>query len=104
MIITKDIKDRIESDFGDRAPEVIKIFNDALAKTDYLNDSRIVRCIIFLADGDIEKIKKNIEVAIYDPRNVMFWAEYTNREQLETIKRIRDFTKTFDQAENDVKE
>lgn len=104
MISTKDIKERIESDFGDRASEVFKIFKDALSKTDYLNHDRIIRCILFLADKDVEKIKRNIESAIYDPRDVMLWAEYTNLGQGEKIKRIRDFNKTFDQADKNVKQ
>jgi len=104
MINTKDIKDRIESDFGDHASEVFQILHDAFSKTDYLNNKRIIRCIIFLADKDIEKIKGNILTAKDDPRDVMLWAEYTNRGQGEKIKRIRDFNKTFDQADKNVKE
>ena len=104
MIDTKDINERIESDFGDRASEVFKIFNDTLFKIDYLNNNRIIRCILFLANRDTEKLNKYIETAIYDPRDVMLWAEYTNFGQGEKIKRIRDFNKTFEQADNDVKE
>lgn len=104
MIDIKDIRDRIESDFGDKASEVYKIFNEAFKKADYLNVNRTIRCVLFLADKDIEKLKKNIEAATYDPRDVMLWAEYTNQGQGEKIKRIRDFNKTFEQADKDVKE
>jgi hypothetical protein len=104
MIDTKDITDRIESDFGDKASEVYKLFQEAFEKADYLNVNRTIRCVLFLANKDIEKLKKNIEAATYDPRDVMLWAEYTNHGQGEKIKRIRDFNKTFEQADKDVKE
>lgn len=106
MIKTKDIRDRIESDFGDKASDVFRILEQAISKTDYLNSDRIIRCILFLADKDIKKIEKNIETATYDPRDVMLWAEYENRGQgqIERVKRIRDFNKPFDLADKDVKE
>jgi hypothetical protein len=104
MIGTKDIHERIESDFGDNASEVIGLFDDAISKADYLNNNRIIRCILFLSDRDIEKLKKNIDTATYDPRDVMLWAEYSNKGQGPSIKRIRDFNKTFDLVDTDVKE
>jgi len=99
MITTKDIKDRIESDFGDKASEIYKIFNEAFEKTNYLNEDRTIRCILFLANKDIEKLKRTIEAATLDPRDVMLCAEYLNQGEWENLKRIRDFNKTFDQAE-----
>jgi hypothetical protein len=104
MNYTKDIRDKIESDFGDKANDVFKIFNEAISKTDYLNHDRIIRCILFLAEKDIEKVKKNIQNAEYDPRDIMLWAEYSNRGGQQKPKRIRDFNKTFDESETDVKE
>ena len=55
-----------------------KIIGDANIKIDYLNNKRTLTCIIFLADKDIEKLKHFINVAVKDPRDVMFWAKYTN--------------------------
>jgi len=104
MVDTFDIRERINSDFGDKASDVIKIFDEAISKADYLNQNRIIRCIIFLSDKDLNKLKKNIETATYDPRDVMLWAEYENRGQGEKIKRIRDFNKSFDQEDKDVRE
>ena len=102
MAYTKDISDKIESDFGNKASDVLKIFNDAISRTDYLNSDRIIRCILYLSDKDIEKLNRNIQAAVYDPRDVMFWAEYSNREK--KPKRIRDFNKKFDESETDLKE
>lgn len=104
MINTKDIHERIKSDFGDKASIVVNIFDDAISKADYLDNNRVIRCILFLSDKDIQKLKQNIDTAIYDPRDVMLWAEYTNLGQGSSIKRIRDFNKTFDLADKDVKE
>ncbi|MCF1750470.1 hypothetical protein [Mariniradius sediminis] len=75
MINITDINERIKTDFGDKASVAFEIFKDAIVKTDYLNHPRIIRCIIFLADKNIEKLKSHIQTAINDPRDVMFWAE-----------------------------
>ena len=99
MIFKADILNRIHTDFTNEASMVLKIFEEAIAKADYLNSDRILRCILFLAEGDIEKLRNNIEVAIFDPRDVMLWAEYANNPKLETSKRIRDFNNVFEQAE-----
>jgi len=87
-----DIQHRISSDFGDKSAEANNILKDSIIKTDYLNHPRIIRCILFLAKGDIESLKKNIDTAVYDPRDVMFWAEYTNLDA-KNPKRIRNFNK-----------
>ena len=104
MIKTKDIKERIESDFGDSAFEVYKTFEDAFAKAEYLNHPRIIRCILFLTNKDLGKLKGNIEIATYDPRDIMLNAEYLYLGQDEQPRRVRDFNKTFDQAEENVQE
>jgi hypothetical protein len=106
MIYTKDIRDKIESDFVDQTSDVFRIFDEAFLKADYLNHNRIIRCILFLAEKDIDKLKRNIQAAECDPRDVMLWAEYLNKgqDQNQKPKRIRDFNKTFDECEVDVKE
>jgi hypothetical protein len=101
MTNTKDIKERIELDFGDKASEVHKIFAESFEKADYLKLKRTIRCILFLANRDIGKLQNYIEVAINDPRDVMFWAEYKNHEHINPI-RIRDFNNPFDQADKNV--
>jgi hypothetical protein len=106
LVDTFDIRERINTDFGDKASDVIRIFDEAISKADYLNQDRIIRCVIYLSDKDLNKLKKNIETATYDPRDVMLWAEYKNRGQgeMDEVKRIRDFNKPFDQADKDVRE
>lgn len=103
MTNTQDIKERIETDFVEKASEVHEIFKESFEKADYLKVKRTIRCILFLANKDVHKLKKYIEAATYDPRDVMFWAEYKNHEDKNPI-RIRDFNRTFDQADEDVSE
>ena len=106
MVDTFDIRERIRTDFGDKASDVLKIFDEAISKADYLNQDRIIRCIIYLSDKDLNKLKKNIEKATYDPRDVMLWAEYENRGQgeMDEVIRLRDFNNPFDQTDKEVRE
>lgn len=94
MLHTKDIIERIEQDFGNKASEVVNIFDHTISKAEHLNNDRIIRCILFLSGKDIEKLKKNIEAATLDPRDVMLWAEY-EQHQSANPKRVRDFSKAF---------
>lgn len=89
--IVEEMKVRFDSDFS----EANRMLNEYLSKFDYLNSDRIIRCVIFLSDNGIESFKSFLESAKGDPRDVMWWAEYENRESLETNKRVRDFDKTF---------
>lgn len=103
-IETEDISKRIKSDFGENASEVYNIFDQSISKTDYLNHKRIIRCIIFLSNGSIEKLKHFIDVATYDTRDVMLWAEYIKLDSDFKYKRVRDFNKEFELSETNVKE
>jgi hypothetical protein len=102
IIDIEDIKQRIESDFGSRCEEARKLINAAIHQASHIDHPRIIRCILFLSEGSINKLKKNIDSAVSDPRDVMFWAEYINRSELPS--RIRDFNKTFDACESGVRE
>jgi len=106
LIETPDIKERIYADFGDKSEVVVKALRTAITKHDYINQSRILRCILYLANKNFEALTKYIEQAIWDPRDVMFGAEYINREQgfEGNPRRVRDFNKTFQNCENDVHE
>jgi hypothetical protein len=99
-----DIQQRIKFDFDNKTAEANIIINAAIIQTNYLNHPRILRCILFLAKGDMDNLKKYIDIAIQDPRDVMLWAEYTDLHDGQTPKRIRDFNKTFEFCETDVKE
>ncbi len=106
FIETPDIKEKIHTDFGDNAETVIKTLREAIAEHDYINSERLLRCIIYLMDKKLETLTKYINNAINDPRDVMYWAEYINREQgfEGNPRRVRNFNKTFQNCENDVHE
>jgi hypothetical protein len=90
--IINEMQTRFDSDFNSSN----KILSEYLNEYDYLNSDRIIRCVIFLADNGIESFKLFLESAKSDPRDVMWWAEYENRESLDDNKRIRDFNKSFE--------
>lgn len=104
MINTPDIQARIKSDFGTQAEEVFALISAAVGGGRELNNPRIIRCIIFLADKNIEKLKVCVESAKTDPRDIMLWAEYIQSGPGDQTKRIRDFNKTFELSEIDVRE
>jgi hypothetical protein len=92
----QDIQKRIIRDFGDESAEAILLLNEAIREVGFLNHPRIIRCILFLANGNIESLKQNIDVATFDPRDVMFRAEYSETDNWENAKQIRDFNKPFE--------
>lgn len=100
----EDISKRIISDFGDNSAHAHKILREAITQTDYLNQPRILRCILFLAKGNIDSLKKSVDAALQDPRDIMLWAEYIDLGDNQKPKRVRDFNKSFEFCEWNVKE
>jgi hypothetical protein len=76
----------------------------AIEKSDCLKTDRVIRCIIFLSKGNVADLKKYIETATNDTRDVMLWAEYEKLTGDTNFKRIRDFNKTFEECTDNVKE
>ncbi|MCZ2084503.1 MAG: hypothetical protein LC112_09530 [Flavobacteriales bacterium] len=104
MTFKEDIIARINKDFGESANKATTMLIDAITKVDYLKTDRVIRCIIFLAKGNLNELNKYIETATYDTRDVMLWAEYDRLKENENPRRVRDFNKTFPESSNDVKE
>jgi len=104
MAFKDDIIARINSDFGQNSSKATTILLDAINKVDYLKTDRVIRCIIFLAKGNLTELNKYIETATFDTRDVMFWAEYEGIGENEKPKRVRDFNKIFADSSNDVRE
>ena len=71
-----DIKIRVEKDFGSTADKAIAMIQQ-FEKNQGLNP-RVTRCIIHLSDGDITKLKSNIDAANQDWRDIIYWAEGDN--------------------------
>jgi hypothetical protein len=104
MTFKEDIIARIKADFGNNSDKALIMLKDATNKTDYLKTDRIIRCILFLAKGNLIELNKNIETATFDTRDVMLWAEYEKLNGDLNYKRLRDFNKTFEECSINVKE
>jgi hypothetical protein len=104
MTFKDDIKARIQTDFGENAITATTMLIDAINNVEYLKTDRVIRCIVFLAKGNLTDLNKYIETATFDPRDVMLWAEYEGLKENEKPKRVRDFNKTFTESSNDVNE
>jgi hypothetical protein len=104
MIFKDDIYIKIHTDFGVNANMAATMLMDAINKADYLKTDRVIRCIIFLAKGNLTDLGKYIETATFDIRDVMLWAEYEKLSGDLNYKRLRDFTNTFDECTINVKE
>ena len=92
--LSSDILTQIKHQFGENHKKVIEILENELSENDFLNSNRIIRCLIFLSEKNIEKVKENINLAKIDWRDIIFLAEYESNEKSEP-KLIRDFNKPF---------
>jgi hypothetical protein len=104
MKFKDDIIIRIQADFGNDANKAMTKLIDAINKVDYLKTDRVIRCIIFLAKGNLTDLDKYIETATFDTRDVMLWAEYEKLNGDFNYKRLRDFNNIFEECTNNVKE
>ena len=104
MIFKDDIIAKIQTDFGNNASTALSMLINATKKVEYLKTDRIIRCIIFLAKGNLKELSKLIETATFDTRDVMLLAEYEKLNGNFNYTRLRDFNKTFEESSNDVKD
>ena len=44
-----------------------------------LFSDRVVRCIVYVAGGDLQTAQRAVALAQTDPRDLIVWAEYDNR-------------------------
>lgn len=86
-----DIYQKIEVDFGTQAALAHQALDELDARTKGLISPRLTRAIIFISNGDIQALKKNIELARKDWRDVLLQAEYSYPDNI----RVRNFEKTF---------
>lgn len=98
MVLQEDIRNRIEKDFQSNAAQAIELLQERLFKTVDLQSDRIIRSVIFLSKGNLEKLKQCITSAQADPRDVMLWAEYEKQDETDDYKRMRDFSQPFERC------
>tara|TARA_R110002049_G_C8701215_1_gene523006 strand:+ start:97 stop:408 length:312 start_codon:yes stop_codon:yes gene_type:complete len=100
-----DIINRIESDFRENSNKAKEIITNRVGTFEHLlKNDRIIRCIIYLSKGSIKELNHFVDIALQDPRDVMMLAEYKEGSNFENFKRLRDFNKTFEECEKNVKE
>lgn len=94
-----DIAHQIKIDFGEtKAAEVINYLLEKIPeRMPNSAPARLFRCIVYLAEGDRDKLDQAIDLCVGDPRDVMFGAEY--EVQGSRCVRKRDFNKPFGKAE-----
>ena len=87
----KDIVKKIEMDF-ENSEDVIKILSEMVSRKNEAISERIYRAIIYLSEGNIEKLNYFIELYFQDYRDLIWQAEYEDPE----IQKY-DFNKSFNE-------
>ncbi|MCZ6455030.1 MAG: hypothetical protein O6909_12400 [Alphaproteobacteria bacterium] len=88
-----DIRRRIARDFGpaDASALLIDIEERCAADPNIFSD-RIVRCVVYVANGDLETARRAVSLALIDTRDLIVWAEYDNKFE----DQLRDLSAPFD--------
>jgi len=73
-----DIENKIKENFTD-TEKVINIISQ-LTVPDIEKD-RVIRCVLFLSDSDIDSLKSWVKKANIDRRDIYFFAEYDNHSE-----------------------
>lgn len=83
-----DIEVKIKEQYGGNIPEVLNLLN--LINSNDAGGYRVIRCVLALAQGNMNKLKELTELASKDWRDVIYWAEYDK-----SGNQIADYTKPF---------
>jgi hypothetical protein len=73
-----DIEKWIKNKYPD-AERAKKIVEPLLSINVAMSVSRIIRCALYLSESDYDALASYTKQALDDPRNVLWWAEYDNR-------------------------
>ncbi len=87
----QDILDRIRVDFPHDSELVDSMLRD-LESAGVPESIRVARCVLHLADGDLDKFGNMHKAACQDYRNVIWWAEYDHPDDPDV--QARDFNLT----------
>jgi hypothetical protein len=92
MMMTRDIWGRVNKDFEtpEEAALALSVLADFVDQNQELASDRILRCIVFVAQGDLNRLEKAIGLAKEDYRDLIVWAEYSEKSE-----RVRDLTNPF---------
>jgi hypothetical protein len=91
MSVSPDIIAKIQRDFsrGDVAP-AIDLVSNLSAEDRYTFTDQVLRCVLFLSNGSLSDLVRNLACARTDRRDVIYWAEYDTSDV-----RVRDHTVPF---------
>jgi hypothetical protein len=70
-----DIKKKVSKDFKEEKTALKCLENFELNNN---FDDRVTRCVVFLSNGDLNTLKKNIKIAEEDWRDIIYYAEEFN--------------------------
>ncbi len=87
--LPSDIREYIRSSFPDDVTHVESTLGS-------IESARVVRCVLHLADGNLDELERMHEASQKDWRDVIWWAEYDHPQNPEV--RIRDFNQTFGES------
>jgi hypothetical protein len=87
--IPADILERVTRDYpGELGFEVLRLVGSLAV------GARVIRSVLFLADGDYEALQRYARRAEQDWRDVIFWAEYEEHDAPQP-RRIRSMEEPF---------
>ena len=92
MMLARDIWGKVNKDFeiSEEAALALSVLADFVDENKELSSDRILRCIVFVANGDLNRLEKAIDLAKEDYRDLIVWAEYDEKNE-----RVRDLTNPF---------
>jgi len=91
-MLARDILGKVNKDFEtpEEAALALSVLADFLVQNQELSSDRLVRCIVFVANGDLNRLEQAIDLAKKDYRDLIVWAEYDDKDE-----RVRDLTNPF---------
>jgi hypothetical protein len=92
MMLARDIWGKVnkDSETPEEAALALSVLADFVDQNQELASDRILRCIVFVAKGDLNRQEKAIDLAKKDYRDLIVWAEYD-----EESERVRDLSNPF---------
>lgn len=98
MSIAPDIENKIRADAGDFADEMLEQLAAFAGRNPEIGD-RILRCLVYLAQGKIDRLGYAIQTAESDWRDTIVQAEYEPRPDSKRFQgdfiQVRDFNSPF---------
>jgi hypothetical protein len=92
MMLARDIWGKVNKDFEtpEEAALALSVLADFVDQNRELSSDRLVRCIVFLADGDLDRLEEALDLAKKDYRDLIVRAEYNEEDE-----HVRDLTHPF---------